>query len=72
MKNWIIQNKLYLLGAVIGALAGFIYWKNVGCLTGTCAITSSPLNSTIYFAILGSILFGLFTKQSVTTVTKKQ
>ena len=70
MKNWIIKNKLYILGAVIGALAGFIYWRYVGCLTGTCAITASPLNSTIYFAILGSILFGLFTKQSVTTVIK--
>ena len=72
MKNWIKKNKLYFLGAVIGALAGFLYWKYVGCLTGTCSITASPLNSTIYFAIFGSILFGLITKQSVTTVTKKQ
>ena len=72
MKNWIIKNKLHFLGAVIGALAGFLYWKYVGCLNGTCSITASPLNSTIYFAIFGSILFGLFTKQSVTTVTKKQ
>ena len=72
MKNWIIKNKLYFLGAVIGALAGFLYWKYVGCLTGTCSITTSPLNSTIYFAIFGSILFGLFTKQAVITVTKKQ
>ena len=72
MKNWIIKNKLYFLGAVIVALAGFLYWKYVGCLTGTCSITASPFNSTIYFAIFGSILFGLFTKQSVTTITKKQ
>ena len=70
MKNWIIKNKLYFLGAVIGALAGFLYWKYVGCLTGTCSITASPLNSTIYFAIFGSMLFGLFTKQSVTIVKK--
>ena len=72
MKDWIIKNKLYFLGAVIGALAGFLYWKYVGCLTGTCSFTASTLNSTIYFAIFGSILFGLFIKQSVTTVTKKQ
>ena len=70
MKNWIIKNKLYFLGAVVGALAGFLYWKYVGCLTGTCSITASPLNSTIYFAIFGSMLFGLFTKQSVTIVKK--
>ena len=72
MKNWIIKNKLYFLRAVIGALAGFLYWKYVGCLTGTCSITANPLNSTIYFAIFGSILFGLFTKESVITITKKQ
>ena len=72
MKNWIIKNKLYLLGAFIGAVIGFLYWKYVGCLTGTCSITANPLNSTIYFAIFGSILFGLFTKQPEKTITKKQ
>ena len=71
MKNWIKKNKLYFLGAAIGALAGFLYWKYVGCLSGTCSITANALNSIIYFAILGAILFGLFTKQSVTTETNK-
>lgn len=63
MKNWIIKNKLYVIGAVVGALAGFLYWKYVGCLTGTCAITSSPFRSTIYFAVLGAIVFSIFKKE---------
>ena len=63
MKNWILKNKLYGIGAVIGAIAGFIYWKYVGCLTGTCAITSNPIRSTIYFAVLGALLFSLFRKE---------
>ena len=42
-----------LLGAVIGAVAGFIYYKIVGCPTGACPITKSPLRSTIYGAVLG-------------------
>lgn len=63
MKKWIIKNKLYLAGASFGALAGFLYWKYVGCLTGTCAITSDPVNSTLYFALFGAILFGSFKKQ---------
>lgn len=69
MKNWIIINKLYFIGALLGAVAGFLYWMYVGCLTGTCAITSNPLNSTIYFASIGAVLFGAFKKQTKTTKT---
>ena len=63
MKTWMINNKLYFLGALVGAGSGFLYWKYIGCLTGSCAITSSPVNSTIYFAVMGSLLFGMFTSQ---------
>ncbi len=71
MKNWLSSNKLYLIGAAAGAIAGFFYWKYVGCLSGTCSITSSPRNSTIYFALFGSVLFGLF-KDRKPTKTHKQ
>ena len=64
MKNWIIRNKLYGIGGIVGAFAGFLYWKYIGCLTGSCAITSDPLTSTIYFALLGALLFGLFRKNT--------
>ncbi len=64
MKNWMQKNKLYFIGALPGAIAGFIYWKYVGCLTGTCAITSNPIRSSIYGAVMGSLLFSLFKKQS--------
>ncbi len=72
MKNWIINNKLYFIGTFAGALAGFLYWKYVGCLTGTCSITTNPINSTIYFALSGAVLFGTFKKQSKPTETDKQ
>ena len=62
MKKWIIKNKLLFIGAALGAIAGYLYWKYVGCLTGTCAITSNPVRSTFYFAILGALLFSLFKK----------
>ncbi len=63
MKQWLIYNKLYFIGALIGALSGFLYWNYVGCLTGTCAITSSPVNSSLYFAAVGAVLFGSFKKK---------
>lgn len=64
MKNFLGNNKLYFIGAAVGALSGYLYWKYVGCLTGTCAITSSPVNSTIYFALMGALVFGFFKKES--------
>jgi len=30
-----------IIGTLLGAAGGFIYWKYVGCLTGTCAIKSN-------------------------------
>lgn len=66
MKNWMQNNKLYVIGAFVGALAGFLYYKYIGCLTGTCAITSNPVRSTLYFAVMGTLFFGLFqTKKQV-------
>lgn len=62
MKNWILLNKLYFIGAFLGGLGGFLYYKYVGCITGTCAITSNPFRSSIYFAFFGAILFGVFKK----------
>lgn len=63
MKNWIIKNKLLYIGAALGAIAGLLYWKYVGCLTGTCAITSNPFRSSIYFAIFGALIIGSFKKE---------
>lgn len=64
MKNWILRNKLILIGAIVGALAGYTYYAQVGCLTGTCAITSSPVNSTAYFAFMGALAFNIFKKEN--------
>jgi hypothetical protein len=63
MKKWILSNKLLLIGAIVGALAGYLYWKYWGCVNG-CTITSSPYNSTLYFASIGALLFGTFKKQT--------
>jgi hypothetical protein len=44
------------LGLVIGAAAGFAYYKLVGCSTGACPITSNPWISTIYGGVLGLLV----------------
>ncbi len=67
MKQWIVNNRLYFIGALTGGLGGFLYWKYIGCLDGTCSITSSPVNSTLYFAFFGAIIFGTFRKKKAET-----
>lgn len=61
--NFIKRNKLAIIGAFIGALAGFLYWKIVGCSSGTCMITSKPLNSTLYGAMMGGVFLSIFKKE---------
>lgn len=71
MKKWVLDYKLYFIGAIVGGIAGFLYWKYVGCVTGTCAITSKPLNSTLYFAFFGSILLSFFKKEKSSKQNEK-
>ncbi len=51
-----------LMGITLGAVAGFLYWKFVGCSSGTCMITSKPINSTLYGALMGFLVAGIFKK----------
>ncbi len=62
MTSFLKTYRLTLAGLVLGAIGGFLYWKWVGCAGGTCAITSRPLNSTLYGAVMGSLFFNIFKK----------
>ncbi len=55
------------IGVVVGLIAGYTYYFYVGCASGTCAITSKPLNSTLYGGLMGGLLFNMF----VTSPKKK-
>jgi hypothetical protein len=52
------------IGVVLGLIAGYAYYNYVGCVSGTCAITSKPLNSTLYGGLMGGLLFNVFVKSS--------
>lgn len=51
-------------GIIVGAIAGYAYYHYVGCANGTCVITSKPINSTLYGALMGGLLFNLFVKEN--------
>jgi hypothetical protein len=47
---------IYSFGIIIGALGGFLYWKYVGCASGSCPLQSNATFMTIYGAIAGVLL----------------
>lgn len=57
MKTLLKRNILTFIGVGIGALAGYLYWFYVGCNSGTCAITSNSVNSTLYGSVIGAYYF---------------
>ncbi len=60
MGIFIKKHILTIAGVLIGALAGYLYWQYVGCNSGTCAITSKPVNSTAYGSVMGGLVFSMF------------
>lgn len=44
------------LAALIGGTAGYAYYYYVGCVSGTCAITSNPYISTLYGMAAAALL----------------
>jgi hypothetical protein len=63
MKSWVLSNKLLIAGVILGALGGYIYWQQIGCSSGSCAITSKWPNSTAYGALMGGLLFSMFKRE---------
>lgn len=59
MQTFIKKNLLTIIGVPIGVIAGFLYWKFVGCNSGICAITSNPINSTLYGSVMGGLVFSM-------------
>jgi hypothetical protein len=62
MKSFYKKYRLLIIGGLIGAAGGYAYYYFVGCSSGTCAITSKPINSTLYGSFMGGLLFGSFKK----------
>ncbi|MDX9929105.1 MAG: hypothetical protein RBS37_04555 [Bacteroidales bacterium] len=71
MKDFIKRHLTVIITTLAGLLGGFLYWKYIGCLSGTCRIKSVWYMSTLYGGILGYLagdivlgIIGWFTKRN--------
>jgi hypothetical protein len=68
MRDFIRKNYFIIIFSLAGAIGGFLYWKFIGCESGTCPIKSKWYLSTLWglaFGYLGgSILKDLYLKIS--------
>jgi len=59
MKEFIRKHIASIIFSVAGSAGGFLYWRFVGCISGTCIIKSVWYLSTIYGLVLGWVTGGL-------------
>jgi xanthine/uracil permease len=55
--------RLTIIGFLVGAVGGYLYYYFVGCSTGACPITSNPWRMTLYGSLMGMLLFDMFRKE---------
>lgn len=66
MNAFLIKHWLKIAGITMGALGGYLYYYYVGCVSGTCPITSNPYRMMIYGAIIGYLLLDMFSQKNNT------
>ena len=59
MKDFFRKHLITVIFMSAGAIGGFLYWKYIGCTSGTCVIKSVWYLSTIYGVALGYVIGSL-------------
>ena len=62
-KKKVKFNFLPVIGAVVGALGGYLYYIEIGCNSGSCAITSNPYLNMLCGAAIGYLLLDMFKRR---------
>lgn len=56
INSFFKTKRLQIIFFFAGAVGGFIYWRFVGCESGTCAIKSVWYWSTLWGALMGYLI----------------
>jgi hypothetical protein len=59
MKEFTRKHRVSIISSVAGTIGGFLYWKYIGCSSGTCPIKSVWYLMTLYGLLLGWVTGGL-------------
>jgi hypothetical protein len=51
--DFIKKHRLLIVFTLLGMAGGFLYWKFVGCLSGSCPIKSLWYMSTLFGGLIG-------------------
>lgn len=70
-KSFIQRYIGVILFVILGMVIGFIYYKYIGCATGTCPITANPIMSVLYGGILGGLFHSIVTEILIPTTKRK-
>lgn len=67
MGKFLQKNRIQVIITCLGAISGFLYWRFIGCSSGTCVIKSVWYYSTLWGLLagylLGDITSGLLKKK---------
>ncbi|MEA4916412.1 DUF6132 family protein [Proteiniphilum sp.] len=71
MKDFFKRRWVRIAGVLVGTIGGYIYYRYVGCVSGTCPITSNPYTMIVYGAVVGYFLTELFSNIKKTKEVKE-
>ncbi len=60
MKNFLTRYRFRIVFSGVGALGGFLYWRFVGCASGSCPITSHWYTMGGYGILMGYLIGSMF------------
>ncbi|MDO9512670.1 MAG: DUF6132 family protein [Bacteroidales bacterium] len=53
-----------IIGVSAGIIAGYFYYREIGCKGGSCPITSNPWLTILWGAIMGFLIGSMFNKKA--------
>ncbi|HPE33173.1 MAG TPA: DUF6132 family protein [Bacteroidales bacterium] len=60
-----------MIGILTGAIAGYIYFKQVVCVSGGCPLTSNPFITIIWGGLVGYLISDRFKKRKTSKPIEK-
>ncbi|RZT97423.1 hypothetical protein EV201_2093 [Ancylomarina subtilis] len=53
----LIKNRKFeIIGGIVGIIGGYLYWKYVGCISGTCPIQANWYSMVPYGLVMGVLI----------------